>query len=677
MADEKINPSSEFLFTQSVIDAITHPRVMFQRIQKRDGTIVDFDKSKIGKAIFSAAEAVGGKDRDMAENLSDRVILYLARTHDDGLLNVEQIQDAVEKVLIENGHARTVKAYILYRDQRARIRKVQTGKVQLTSKFPVISPSPEVRVQTSDDELVDWNKERIIGALVREAQLEKEIALVIASEVEQQIIYSKMQVVTVGLIRELVNAKLIEYGLIQEHRLHARLGLPVYDMEQLFFPDTIFPPNEPSSPTSLDSTIAKDIYRQYALTRVFSNDVVTAHARGQIHLHNLDSITRLVSGLVPLANLIKNGLLLPTSQTYRKPAIEFSELITQLIQLGAAWQNYFTESVDWLAFNLHLSTFQINQQELDKEIRRFLTELNGLGNSVIHRIHFVFPNQTNPVIHDIFSSFLTEYAKGDDIGRNYSNILPVIHLSNELVGDDQIFHKIAELINEKRKIEIHFDHQVKLDSSYTIHKVTLNIVEAAAKAKDNLTDFLTQLNEPIKLAIQAHQQKNQFITHLLSTGKNSILSFLSESFGNSIQEKNYISRFALGITGLEQAVELVSLSPNMTLEKKMEFAVTVLEKIIALVKQESWKSGLNVSLEPTSEKSITHRLSKLTVGEGIHGNWTPGAEFAKVDSLSLYEKLYSCFGDRGIISIKPTLPVDRFLKEILDCTEIPGLIFLP
>src|SRR5208283_294814 len=125
MADEKINPSSEFLFTQSAIDAITRPKIMFQRIQKRDGTIVDFDKSKIAKAIFSAAQAVGGKDRDMAENLADRVILYLARTYENGLLNVEQIQDTVEKVLIENGHARTVKAYILYRDQRARIRKVQ------------------------------------------------------------------------------------------------------------------------------------------------------------------------------------------------------------------------------------------------------------------------------------------------------------------------------------------------------------------------------------------------------------------------------------------------------------------------------------------------------------------------------------------------------------------------
>ena len=92
------------------------------RMKKRDGTVVLFDQNKITTAIFKAAQSVGGKDRSAARTLSDNVIKEL-----EGLgittPSVEEIQDAVEKVLIEHGHAATAKAYILYRQERAAVRK--------------------------------------------------------------------------------------------------------------------------------------------------------------------------------------------------------------------------------------------------------------------------------------------------------------------------------------------------------------------------------------------------------------------------------------------------------------------------------------------------------------------------------------------------------------------------
>lgn len=92
------------------------------RMKKRDGTVVLFDQSKITTAIFKAAQSVGGKDRSAAKLLSDNVIKELESL---GITtpSVEEIQDAVEKVLIEHGHAATAKAYILYRQERAAIRK--------------------------------------------------------------------------------------------------------------------------------------------------------------------------------------------------------------------------------------------------------------------------------------------------------------------------------------------------------------------------------------------------------------------------------------------------------------------------------------------------------------------------------------------------------------------------
>ncbi len=96
--------------------------VKISNIQKRDGRIVDFDQSKITEAIFKAAKAVGGKDKKLAKKLSDNVVEELEKL-DKEVPSVEEIQDVVEKILIEDGHAATAKAYILYRQERAAIRK--------------------------------------------------------------------------------------------------------------------------------------------------------------------------------------------------------------------------------------------------------------------------------------------------------------------------------------------------------------------------------------------------------------------------------------------------------------------------------------------------------------------------------------------------------------------------
>ncbi len=92
------------------------------KIKKRDGRIVPFEKEKIVQAIFKAARAVGGKDYQTAEELAEKVIEIAQYIDDDQIATVENIQDLVEKVLVKNGHYRTAKAYILYRKQHEDLR---------------------------------------------------------------------------------------------------------------------------------------------------------------------------------------------------------------------------------------------------------------------------------------------------------------------------------------------------------------------------------------------------------------------------------------------------------------------------------------------------------------------------------------------------------------------------
>jgi uridine kinase len=100
----------------------------FKDVIKRSNAIVPFKKKRIENAIYRAAVSVGGRDRERAIWLAERVIEYLHDKFPDGHTpHIEEIQDAVEKTLIENGHAQVSKAYILYREERNRARR-EAGK---------------------------------------------------------------------------------------------------------------------------------------------------------------------------------------------------------------------------------------------------------------------------------------------------------------------------------------------------------------------------------------------------------------------------------------------------------------------------------------------------------------------------------------------------------------------
>jgi len=110
-----------------------------KKIKKRNGKIAEFDQVKITQAIWNAAKSVGGTDKDLSKQISNQVaaVLEVFFKDESNIPNVEQIQDLVEKILIEGGHAKTAKAYILYRAEHKNQRKTQEnilgGK---TTKLP-------------------------------------------------------------------------------------------------------------------------------------------------------------------------------------------------------------------------------------------------------------------------------------------------------------------------------------------------------------------------------------------------------------------------------------------------------------------------------------------------------------------------------------------------------------
>ena len=99
------------------------------QVVKRNGAVVPFNQDRITNAIYRAAVEVGGRDHALAEKLAQQVCELLEETTPVGCVpHIEEIQDVVEKVLVENGHAKVAKAFILYREERARHRHQQEAQ---------------------------------------------------------------------------------------------------------------------------------------------------------------------------------------------------------------------------------------------------------------------------------------------------------------------------------------------------------------------------------------------------------------------------------------------------------------------------------------------------------------------------------------------------------------------
>lgn len=97
---------------------------MHKKIQKRDGRLVKFEAEKITHAIARAGLATAEFERDTAKKLTIKVLSLAEKLFDDKIMNVEEIQDVVEEVLLDSPYRKTAKAYIIYRDQHARLREI-------------------------------------------------------------------------------------------------------------------------------------------------------------------------------------------------------------------------------------------------------------------------------------------------------------------------------------------------------------------------------------------------------------------------------------------------------------------------------------------------------------------------------------------------------------------------
>lgn len=331
---------------------------MVDKIRKREGYLVNFDEGKIYNAVISAMEAVGEKNQGEARKIADHVIYRLEVGFEKKIPSVEEIQDIVEEQLISAGLNKVAKAYIIYRNKRNEIRKklyVRGGEKQYkdTTEMSLLVST------TTKGKLSPWDRNRIIDALCREAEITPGIARKIAKNVEEKILNLNFNNISTALIRELVDNELFARGYEKKWMKQKIIGMPSYDLKRLFLSKTKENSNiANNNPEAINLTIAENTIKQYMLQEVFSPEVANAHLKGVIHIHDL-GYPRIYCSGHSLEYIKKYGLILDNLDTSSSPAKYARTLTGHLNTFLSSMQAYYAGALGVAYLNIFYAPYLV------------------------------------------------------------------------------------------------------------------------------------------------------------------------------------------------------------------------------------------------------------------------------------------------------------------------------
>ena len=314
-------------------------------VKKRDGTLVDFNSDKIEIAIRKSFMEMNLLEEDAIKRCLKRTLIKLSGN--GNMPEVDDINSMAIESIYEEGFANVGESFENHAKKRREVRILDEKRSKgSTDGFLMVASQ-------TDDSSRPWNRNRIRDSLIEEADLDLETAKNVAKVIENAIVLSNVGTVTTGVIREFANVELRKRGLNDVAERYKNLSIPKRDLEE-----TIGEKNKENSniksnnPEAVNFTISGRIGKEYALSKVFSNEVAVAHSNGEIHLHDLDLITRVYCSAHSLEYLKKFGLELDNLQTSSSPPKHTETLTGHLNTFFAAMQAYYAGALGVGYFNI-------------------------------------------------------------------------------------------------------------------------------------------------------------------------------------------------------------------------------------------------------------------------------------------------------------------------------------
>ncbi|MGI0081659.1 MAG: ATP cone domain-containing protein, partial [Nitrososphaerales archaeon] len=278
--------------------------------------------------------------------------------------------------------------------------------------------SGKLYVRSSRQAMEEFNADKILQALVREAGMPVELAQKIASETEARVYKFQTTYLTAPLIREIVNSILVEHGYEEYRHKLTRLGLPVHDVTDLIA-------RAGNGTGSLDyvlNTTWGKVFSEYTILTKVPRDVSDAHLSGDIHISNLGAWTlmpdtlyfdlnALYSSPINLGSKISNVPRFGTIKSFDS-ALETLEMLAEVLSREVSHEVCLDNLVQYLC-KLYAPRSQDEQVKLFSRLFASLSAVksNGLARSISFRIGEPAKDEDVSAQLELRDSILTAYAK--------------------------------------------------------------------------------------------------------------------------------------------------------------------------------------------------------------------------------------------------------------------------
>lgn len=564
------------------------------RVVKRDGHAEGFDTQKVARSISRAASDGALSDPDTARSLANGVALYLARNVSAEALSSDDVHGAAERLLIEMGHSGVAAAFARHRNRKRRLADLARGDVHLRDTEPASATGGTIGigVLNSDDTQSEWSRDRIVKALHQETELDRDTANRVAEVVEVELGKLNLRMVTSGLIRELVGAVLLSLGETDQGARHRRVGIPMYDAERTILGAEAAEVNRRSTPDSTNEALAARLKREFALARVFSTDVAEAHRWGDVHLHDLGAVDRVLSMVVTPDWVKLHGVPggSPSRPAPTRPR-RADTLVAQMAGASAALRHFATESLRWDALNWSLAPFvaEFNAQELTDIARVLLFEFAyrrmidpGIPQLAIDLMWSMPPhlqgatplgprNEETESSYEAYAATARRFALAildvhrETLGGHNALQLPDLHVT---FGPDcfldrgfgPFLMRVSEAAGtspltawfQRDALLIGVDADLAVPREVVAHRVTLNLPRAAYRSR-NADEFLRECGRIFSLAAAAHAQKRAFLMRLLRAGDDGPLGPIARKVSGAQWFSPERAIYEIGICGLDEA----------------------------------------------------------------------------------------------------------------------------
>ena len=465
-----------------------------------------------------------------------------------------------------------------------------------------IIESGKMYVRTSHDSIEEFNSHKIIQSLVREGSLPLELSQKITEEVENRIYKFQTTYLTGSLIREMVNNVLLEHGHEEYRNKLARLGMPVFDIQEMFTNVE----NLKNGAEDLLFKSGKNVLTEYLLTNTLPKDIADAHMAGDIHISNAGLWSVIPDTVfLNLKEFVENGIQLQgkylgvTRLSQTKTLDDLETLLStffMLISKEASQEVVIDDLVSVLA----------KYSKTASEIEKMLTKVFTLSSTSISFdksptiISFRIPLSTDQKItQSVLAAYHTyvhstpfpkiglviDYEKGKI--SNVSKILSEI-IS---IGGNVIFSKGSCSTNGIKTQE------KTSTTSITLGSVTINLPRLAFESNKDETYFRARLALLMKPVISSMALRKKDISDLTRRGINPILA-------NSTQfmQRSNVS-LVLNLVGLKEAV--FNILDHKDVKDGNEILYKVLETAIDIASKKGQEVGINVKIAMLDSDGIS------------------------------------------------------------------------